>query len=86
MFAGPRGRVYAIKAPDAGAKGVGHIPRIELLGLLRGKGHGRAGWSSALEVMTARRYVEQWAEHLFDFSASGPSPDDLRALVDELFR
>ncbi len=64
---------------------MGHIPRLELLKLLRGKGRGRAKWSSAHEVMTARRYVEQWAEHLFDFSDLEMSPQELRELLDELY-
>ncbi len=39
----------------------------ELLSLMKGNGKGNAKWSSAFEVMQARRYVEQWGEHLPDF-------------------
>jgi hypothetical protein len=66
-FAGPAGHVYRAIVPVAEEHGVVHIGQKELLGLRRGKGKGRAAWPSALEVMQARRYVEQWAEHLLDF-------------------
>lgn len=71
-FAGHSGRVYRTAAPKAEALGVAHVGQIELKKLLVGKGHGRAAWRSALEVMQARRYVEQWAEHLLDFSNVDP--------------
>ena len=58
-FAGSEGRVYRTTVPVAQAAGVEHVAHIELLRLLRGKGQGRAKWPSALEVATARRYVEQ---------------------------
>ena len=41
--------------------------RTELLSLMKGNGKGKAKWPSAFEVMQARRYVEQWEEHLLDF-------------------
>lgn len=67
---------------DAEAQGVRHISRTALLGLLRGRGHGRARWGSALEVMQARRYVEENLEHLLDFARVAPGA----ALSDVLSR
>lgn len=72
-FAGRSGRTYRTTAPKAESNGVVHISQVELKSVLRGKGQGRARWTSALEVMQARRYVEQWAEHLLDFSDIVPS-------------
>lgn len=46
---------------------VRHISRTELLSLMKGNGKGKAKWPNAFEVMQARRYVEQWGEHLLDF-------------------
>lgn len=83
VFAGTGGKVYRTTAARAAAKSVGHISRVELLGLLKGKGKGRAKWSSALEVMTARKYVEQWAEHLLDF-AEIPE-DEVADAVEEIY-
>jgi hypothetical protein len=34
---------------------------------MKGNGKGKAKWPNAFEVMQARRYVEQWGEHLLDF-------------------
>ncbi len=67
-FAGKSGKVYRTTAPHAEGKGVAHVSQVELKGLLRGKGHGGAKSSSALLVLRARQYVEQWAEHLLDFA------------------
>lgn len=67
-FAGPRGTVYRSHVPAWRADGVKHRSRRELLQLLRGKGKGDASWSNAFEVMQARRYVEEHAEHLADFT------------------
>jgi hypothetical protein len=72
-FAGRAGRVYQTSASTVKSRGVDHIERLELLRLLRGKGHGKAKWPSALEVMNARRLVELWAEHLLDFSDVPPA-------------
>ena len=66
-FAGKDGRVWTTRVPTAESEGVLHIDRRELLRLLRGNGRGDATWSSAYEVLQARRYVEQWQEHLLDF-------------------
>jgi hypothetical protein len=81
-FAGSTGRVYECAVLDAEAQGVRHISRTALLGLLRGRGHGRARWGSALEVMQARRYVEENLEHLLDFARVAPGA----ALSDVLSR
>ncbi len=67
-FAGELGGIYRTFVSRAADNAVRHISRIELLRLLRGTGQGDAAWPSALEVMQARRYVEQWSEHLLDFS------------------
>ena len=61
------GAVWQTLVRVAGREGVGHIGRAELLTLMKGNGKGKAKWPSAFEVMQARRYVEQWAEHLLDF-------------------
>ena len=68
QFAGKTGKVYRTSAPRAETNRVVHLSQVELKSLLRGKGRGKAKASSALHVMQARRYVEQWAEHLLDFA------------------
>ncbi len=82
-FAGKDGRVYRTTVRAAEARAVHHIGQVELLGLLRGKGKGRAKWKSALEVMQARRYVEQWAEHLLDFR--DVAANSVKTVVQELY-
>ncbi|MCB9665031.1 MAG: hypothetical protein H6732_13030 [Alphaproteobacteria bacterium] len=77
------GRVYQTRVPDWAPHGVVHLSRKELLSNLRGVGKGRARWPSAQQVMTARRYVEEAAEHLADFS--GVVSEDLRGVVDAVF-
>lgn len=67
-FAGSDGRIYSTTVRKLKARNINHISRHELLQLLRGKGKGRAVWGNAFEVMQARRYVEEHAEHLGDFS------------------
>ncbi len=82
-FAGRHGQVYTTRPPKWKKHGVGHLSRRELLQLLKGRGKGRASWPSAFEVLTARRRVEEHAEHLADFS--GLPTEGLRALIDTLF-
>lgn len=82
-FASRGGHVYVTLPRSWGALGVGHVSQTDLLQMLRGKGKGRAAWSSALEVMQARRYVEESAEHLADFA--GLPVDGLRERTDEVF-
>jgi hypothetical protein len=82
-FAGSTGRVYQCSVPAAEAEDVQHISRTELLGLLRARGYGRARWKSALEVMQARRYVEENLEHLLDFSRLHGA--DLRSIVSRIY-
>lgn len=65
-FAQARG-VWETTVPIAASAGVGHISNAELLKLLKGTGQGLAKWSSAYEVLNARRYVEEHGEHLLDF-------------------
>lgn len=62
------GAVWETYVKQAIAEGISHISRAELLSLMKGYGKGKAKWDSAFEVMQARRYVEQWNEHLFDFT------------------
>jgi hypothetical protein len=64
---------------------VAHISRIELLSWLKGKGKGRAKWSSAFEVLQAKRYVEEQTEHLLDFSPLKNSSIDLADVIDKIF-
>lgn len=67
-FAGRTGKVYRTSAGRVSSHGVAHVSQVELLQLLRGKGKGKAKSHSALLVMQARRLVEQWGEHLLDFT------------------
>ena len=68
------GAVWNTYIKDAKAVGVGHISKSELLGLMKGNGKGKAKWPEPFEVMQARRYVEQWCEHLLDFrNAADPT-------------
>jgi hypothetical protein len=82
-FAASDGKVYKTSAPQAEAAGVVHISQTELKSLLRGKGHGKAKGSTALLVMQARRYVEQWAEHLLDFAEL--SSTDVAQVVKDIY-
>lgn len=61
------GTVWKTFVTVARKESVGHISRTELLSLMKGNGKGKAKWPNAFEVMQARRYVEQWGEHLLDF-------------------
>lgn len=84
-FAGSlQGQVYQTTVGQAQTAGVRHISRIELLGLLQGTGHGDASWPSAYEVMTARRYVEQWSEHLLSY-AGLPEGTDIEAVLKAIY-
>jgi hypothetical protein len=84
-FAGKSGRVYETSVANAKKAGVGHVPQIELLRLLKGKGKGGAKWHSALEVMMARKYVEQWREHILNF-AEVPEDADIDAILGLMYR
>ena len=86
FFAGKGGRIYLGLPAKWSPTGVRHRSRKELLQLLRGTGKGDAKWASAYEVMRARQYVEEWQEHLADFtSVSTMDETELRHLVDRLF-
>jgi hypothetical protein len=61
------GIIWETYVKTARAEGVTHISRTELLSFMKGNGKGKAKWENAFEVMQARRYVEQWNEHLLDF-------------------
>ena len=85
-FAGTRGRVYRTTPKKILGHGIAHIPYSDLLHLLRGSGKGDARWGNAYEVMQARRYVEENAEHLVDFrTKSGSRDEELAILVKVLF-
>jgi hypothetical protein len=63
-----------------------HISQSELLQQLRGKGKGRGTWNNAYEVMQARKYVEQWLEHLLSFETRiSLNDEELRRLVNDVF-
>lgn len=83
-FAGTHGRVYSTTIPRAQAENIGHVSRIELLRLLKGKGQGAAKWHSALEVMQARKYVEQWCEHILSYIAL-PDSASANAAAEDIF-
>ncbi len=61
------GDVWQTYVKDAVKHSVKHISNTELLGLMKGNGKGKAKWPEPYEVMQARRYVEEWGEHLLDF-------------------
>lgn len=75
------GAVWQTYVKIAKAESVGHIARTELLSLMKGNGKGKAKWPNAFEVMQARRYVEQWGEHLLDFRGI----KDPSSIVKEIF-
>lgn len=52
--------------------------------LLKGKGQGPAKWHSALEVMQARKYVEQWGEHILSY-VDLPDSESAGAIAEEVF-
>lgn len=67
MFFAQGGMVWSTFVKKANDNGVRHISNSELLSQMKGNGKGKAKWDDAFEVMQARRYVEQWSEHLLDF-------------------
>lgn len=85
-FARRQGLVYRTTVSSAKAVGVSHRSRKELLQLLKGRGKGDAAWHSPYEVAQARRYVEQWAEHLYDYRGLiGLDPVVLTEITSALF-
>ena len=81
-FAGKSGAVWNTTAPTAESLNVGHISKSDLLSQLKGNGKGKAKWDSAYEVMHAKKYVEQWAEHLFNFR----NVSDIKASLKRVFK
>jgi len=75
------GAVWQTFVRKAKAESVEHISRTELMSLMKGNGKGKAKWSNAFEVMQARRYVEQWGEHLLDFR----KVEDSAATIQKIF-
>ena len=83
-FAGRRGAVWSTTVPRAVAEGAKHRSRWQLLQDLRGRGKGQAKWSNSFEVAQAASYVEQWSEHLLDWS--GRPPSDISFAIGRTFR
>lgn len=75
------GQVWQTYVKEFRKEGVRHISKSELLRLMKGNGQGKAKWKSAYEVMQARRYVEQWGEHLLDFR----EVTEVDVVVDKIF-
>jgi hypothetical protein len=72
-FAGPQGQVWKTSSSAATAEGAKHLPRKQLLENLKGFGRGKAKWNDAFEVAQAARYVDEWSEHLLDWSGTPTS-------------
>jgi len=53
--------------------------------MLRPGRRGIAAWPSTFEVLQARRYVEEWKEHLLDFRGHGTRPD-VEGVLSRLFQ
>ena len=83
-FAGKSGRVWETTAGAASSEGAKHLARLALLQSLRGFGKGKAKWDDAFEVAQAARYVEEWSEHILDWS--GAPPAQIAASVAKVFR
>lgn len=66
-FAGSAGRVWTTEVPAATANGARHLPRLQLLQDLRGRGRGQLGRARADLVAKARVFVELHREHLLDW-------------------
>ena len=67
-FARPIGTVWETSVALATGQAAKHIQRTQLLQNLKGFGKGKAKWDDAWEVAQAANYVEQWSEHLLDWS------------------
>lgn len=80
-FAGS-GAVWETSVSRAKTRAVTHISNSELLAAMKGNGKGKAKWSEPFEVMQARRYVEQWSEHILDFRGL----NDVEVTTAEIFR
>ncbi len=69
------GAIWKTHVKISEKNGVNHISKSELLQAMKGNGKGKAKWDDPFEVMQARRYVEQWSEHLLDFrNVTDPEP------------
>ena len=76
------GAVWQTLVKIAKEESITHISQTELLSLMKGNGKGKAKWPNAFEVMQARRYVEQWGEHLLDFREN----EDPSAAIQKIFK
>jgi hypothetical protein len=87
FFAGPGGKTYIGRPVEWPRLDVRHRSRKELVQLLRGTGKGDAEWPSAFEVLRARQYVEEWQEHLADFTSLAElTRDELKQVVEKVFK
>ncbi|WP_196795969.1 hypothetical protein, partial [Komagataeibacter europaeus] len=75
------GAVWKTYVKKAGEHRVRHISKNELLSLMKGAGKGVGQSSSSYERMQARRYVEEWGEHLLDFH----EVDDPATIIKSIF-
>lgn len=76
------GGIWETSVSVAKSNDVNHLSNSELLGLMKGNGKGLAQWTSAFEVMQARRYAEENSEHLLDFRAV----DDPKIAIEKIFK
>lgn len=85
-FASDNGTVWEARVAVAKVHSVRHVSRADLSLQLRGKGRGRATWTSAFEVLQARAFVERWREHLLDFTSLTDKTDpELQLVVGKVF-
>lgn len=84
-FAGKKGKIFKTTVPKAQSLGLGHLGKLALMGLLRGKGKGHAAWHSPYEIMQARKLVEQHLEHLIDFSGYSEEQERLSDILSRLY-
>jgi hypothetical protein len=86
-FAGEEGGIYETTKANCQEHEVGHISRKDLLDLLKGDGKGNARWDSKRDILRARAYVEEHAEHLLDFRKFQTlTPEKIETLVKKIFK
>lgn len=84
VFAGKDGTVWETDVATANKQGAKHLSRTDLLSNLKGYGKGKAKWTDAFEVKQAAAYVQQWSEHLLDWS--GVDTSSIEGKVKSTFR
>ena len=86
LFARKNGLVWHTLVERIQSAEIRWISRSELLDMLRAGKDGLVAWPRRSDVLTARQYVEEQAEHLIDFqSLKGQPAEVVRAIVMELF-